>query len=173
MYAYLAADPETESYMDAIAGLKTEITASAEAPACTSEDGQSSSSGAFPESVTATPTSIDGVYRTSFPKEVLARSPLLYEPRENNDENWGELTLTLDHGRVTFEQENDAASSSTSGTFTLDGDSIVLDFTEGVNAGETFVSRWSLFRDNLTFTRDEGLGEIPTPYLIEPWERVE
>ena len=42
-----------------------------------------------------------------------------------------------------------------------------------MNAGETFAVRWSLFRDKLTFTRDEALGIIPTPYLIEPWERVE
>jgi TRAP-type C4-dicarboxylate transport system substrate-binding protein len=119
------------------------------------------------------PGSIDGVYRASFTREELASSPLLYESGEINDENWGELTLTFDQGRVTFEQENDVMSSSTSGTYTLDDDAVVLDFTEGVNAGETFDVRWSLFRDQLTFTRDEALGIIPTPYLIEPWERSE
>ncbi len=164
VYADLAADPRTKSYVDAITGLKTEVAASAAAPVCASdfESGQSSSE----------PTPIDGIYRASFAKQDLANSPLLYDPREANDENWGDLTLTLDEGRVTFEQLNDVESTSTSGTFALDGDSIVLDFTEGVNAGETFVSRWSLFRDELTFNRDEALGEIPTPYVIEPWERV-
>ena len=121
----------------------------------------------------AKPSPLDGVYRASFTREELARSPLLYESGEINDENWGELTLTFDEGRVTFEQENDATSTSTSGTYELDDDTVVLDFTEGVNAGETFAVRWSLFRDKLTFTRDEALGIIPTPYLIEPWERVE
>ena len=119
------------------------------------------------------PSTVDGVYRASITQEELARSPLLYAPDEINDENWGEFTLTLDEGRVTFEQENDATSTSTSGTYELDGDTVVLDFTEGVNAGETFTVRWSLFRDKLTFTRDEALGTIPTPYLIEPWDRVE
>jgi hypothetical protein len=116
---------------------------------------------------------IDGVYRTTVTRNALERSPLLYEPGEVNDENWGELTLTFDDGRVTFEQENDVTSTSTSGTYELDGDTVVLDFTEGVNAGETFAVRWSLFRDKLTFTRDQALGAIPTPYLIEPWNRVE
>ena len=119
------------------------------------------------------PSSLDGVYRASFTREELARSPLLYEAGEINAENWGELTLTFDEGRVTFEQENDVMSTSTSGTYKVDDDTVVLDFTEGVNAGETFAVRWSLFRDKLTFTRDEALGIIPTPYLIEPWDRVE
>lgn len=42
-----------------------------------------------------------------------------------------------------------------------------------MNAGETFAFRWSLYQDILTFTRDEELGVVPTPYLIEPWRRVE
>ena len=121
----------------------------------------------------AKPSPLDGVYRASFTREELARSPLLDESGEINDENWGGLTLTFDEGHVTFEQENDVTSTSTSGTYELDDDTILLDFTEGVNAGETFAVRWSLFRDKLTFTRDEALGIIPTPYLIEPWERVE
>ena len=121
----------------------------------------------------ATPSPLDGVYRANFTREELARSPLLDESGEINDENWGDLTLTFDEGHVTFEQENDVTSTSTSGTYELDDDTILLDFTEGVNAGETFAVRWSLFRDKLTFTRDEALGIIPTPYLIEPWERVE
>ncbi len=119
------------------------------------------------------PSSIDGVYRMSLTRKELARSPLLYESGEVNDENWGDLTLTFDAGRVTFEQENDVTSTSTSGTYELDGDTVVLDFTEGVNAGETFTAHWSLFRDKLEFTRDETLGSIPTPYVIEPWDRVE
>ena len=119
------------------------------------------------------PNPLDGVYRASLSREELARSPLLYESGEINDQNWGDLTLTFDEGRVTFEQENDVTSTSTSGTYELDDGTVVLDFTEGANAGETFTVRWSLFRDKLTFTRDEELGTIPTPYVIEPWDRVE
>jgi hypothetical protein len=39
-------------------------------------------------------------------------------------------------------------------------------------AGETFASRWNLYRDTLKFQRDEKLGVGPTPYLVKPWRRV-
>jgi TRAP-type transport system periplasmic protein len=164
VYEELAAEEETKSHIDAITALKSGIAASAESPVCDSDNGEPASS---------KPSSIDGVYSTTVTRQALEQSPLLYDLSEVNDENWGELTLTFDRGRVTMEQENDVTSTSTSGTYEVDGDAVVLEFTEGVNAGETFAVRWSLFRDRLTFTRDEALGVIPTPYLIEPWNRVE
>ena len=61
----------------------------------------------------------------------FAESPLLYDAGEINDQNWGDLTLTFDRGRVTFTQRNDLDGYSTSGTYTLDGKAITLTFTEG------------------------------------------
>ena len=122
---------------------------------------------------TPTATPLDGVYRTSFTREALEQSPLLYELGEVNDQNWGDFTLTLEGGQVTFEQQNDVDAYATSGTYTVEDDSIVLEFTDGGNAGEIFTGRWSLYQDTLTFTRDEALGILPTPYLIEPWQRAE
>ncbi len=40
---------------------------------------------------------IAGTYKTSFTKEELAASPLLYDTGELNNENWGDLTITLDN----------------------------------------------------------------------------
>ena len=117
-------------------------------------------------------TPIDGVYRTSFTRAALERSPKLMDAEEINDENWGDFTLMLSKGRVTFEQTNDVASYSTSGTFAVDGDSIVMEFTDGGNADEIFAFRWSLYRDTLTFRRDAALGIVPTPYLVNTWHRV-
>ena len=117
-------------------------------------------------------TPIDGVYRTSFTLAALERSPKLMDAEEINDENWGDFTLMLSKGRVTFEQTNDVASYSTSGTFAVDGDSIVMEFTDGGNADEIFAFRWSLYRDTLTFRRDAALGIVPTPYLVNTWHRV-
>jgi hypothetical protein len=97
---------------------------------------------------------------------------LLTDAGEINDGNWGDFTLTFDRGRVTFTQRNDIDSYSTSGTYGLDGNAVTLNFTEGGNAGETFAVRWSLYRDVLTFERDESLGTIPTPYILKPWRRV-
>ena len=68
-----------------------------------------------------------------------------------------------------FEQENDIASYTTSGTFRVHGETVVLEFTEGGNFGETFTFRWRLAGDELTFER---VGAAPTPYVIEPWRRA-
>jgi hypothetical protein len=112
---------------------------------------------------------LDGVYRTSFTQEELANSPHLYDQGEVQAGNWGEFTLTFDHGRVTLDQPDDVGSYSTSGSYTVDGKAITLHFTEGVNAGETFTAHWGLYRDVLIFKRRGGL---PTSYLVKPWRRI-
>lgn len=164
VYAELERDEETRSLIADIRDLESEIPASAtairvpcgDAPApAPAERGRASA--------------LDGVYRTSFTRGALARSPLLEDPGEVHDQNWGDFTLTFERGRVTFEQENDVASSTTSGTFRFEGDTIVLEFTEGGNFGEAFTFRWQHAGDELTFER---VGASPTPYVIQPWRRV-
>jgi TRAP-type C4-dicarboxylate transport system substrate-binding protein len=164
VYDTLERNAETRSLLQQIQAMKQETRASAtpHAPTCSQSD-----SAAAAADQKASP--LDGVYRTSFTREELANSPLLYGVGEIGEENWGEFTLTFDHGRVTLTQRNDVTSGSTSGTYTINGKAITLRFTEGANAGETFAARWSLYRDVLTFKR---LGELPTPYLVKPWRRV-
>jgi TRAP-type C4-dicarboxylate transport system substrate-binding protein len=164
VYDTLERNAETRSLLQQIQALKQETRASAtpHAPTCSQSD-----SAAATADQKASP--LDGVYRTSFTREELANSPLLYDVGEIGEENWGEFTLTFDRGRVTATQRNDVMSGSTSGTYTINGKAITLRFTEGANAGETFAARWSLYRDVLTFKR---LGELPTPYLVKPWRRV-
>ncbi len=79
---------------------------------------------------------------------------------------------TFDHGHVTATQHNDIESSSTSGTFTVSGDTVILVLSEGDNAGESFGFRWSIYKNTLTFKRDETLGPGPTPTILKPWTRV-
>jgi TRAP-type C4-dicarboxylate transport system substrate-binding protein len=80
VYTDLASDPDTESYIAAMTDLKTEIAASAEAPACApdSDNGQSPSAAAIPEGTYETtlteadwnaqglPTNTVGVFRMVF-----------------------------------------------------------------------------------------------------------
>jgi hypothetical protein len=164
IYDQLERDAETKSFLQRILAMKHETRA-----ASTPDNPRCSPSSAAAGGVTRKVTALDGVYRTSFTREELVKSPLLVDAGEINDENWGDLTLTFDHGRVTFIQRNDVKNTSTSGTYTLDGKLITLHFTEGVNAGETFSGIWSLYRDVLTFKR----GALPTPYVLKPWRRVE
>jgi hypothetical protein len=89
----------------------------------------------------------------------LKGSPLLYDNGEVNDGNWGQCTLTFDQGRATFyetRQPNPNSTSSTPGTYRLDGATIT--WTQGT---EHFVMRWTLVGDQLTFTRDKSLGIAP------------
>jgi TRAP-type C4-dicarboxylate transport system substrate-binding protein len=163
VYDQLERDAQTRSSLQQIQAMKHEAgaTATPDAPACSA-----SASATSPANQPATP--LDGVYRTSFTREELANSPSLMDGGEINDENWGEFTLTFERGRVTFAQRNDVASTSTSGAYTIDGKAVVLRFSEGVNAGETFTAYWSLYRDVLTLKR----GSVPTPYVVKPWRRA-
>jgi TRAP-type transport system periplasmic protein len=163
VYDKLEANAETRSSLQRILAMKHQTRA-----ASTPDNPRCSPSSAAAGGADQKATALDGVYRTSFTREELAKSPLLTDPGEINDQNWGDLTLTFDRGRVTFTQRNDLDSYSTSGTYTLDGKAITLRFTEGGNAGETFTAHWSLYRDVLTFKR----GWVPTPYVVKPWRRV-
>jgi TRAP-type C4-dicarboxylate transport system substrate-binding protein len=167
VYDTLERNAQTRSLLQQIQIMKqaTRATATPHAPTC-------SQSGSAAAAADQKASPLDGVYRTSFTREELANSPLLYDLGEINQENWGEFTLTFDHGRVTLTQRNDVAGSSTSGTYTTSGNAITLRFTVGDDAGKTFAARWSLYRDVLTFQRDPSLGGLPTPYLVKPWRRA-
>lgn len=165
VYTELESDPATKAHIERISSLKSQVAASPHAPQCTGTNSD--------EHRQAEETPIDGVYTASFTKSELEKSPDLMDAGEMNDENWGDFKLTLRGGRVEFEQSNDRASSSTSGSYTVDGNTLVMEFTAGGNVGETFAARWSLYRDTLTFERDEELGLLPTPFLIKPWSKVD
>lgn len=117
---------------------------------------------------------LEGTFRTKLTEDELAKSPFIQDAAEVNDENWGNLTLRLSHGQVRYSQRNDQASFDVAGTYTTDGDVIKMVFDE---IGETWGFRWSLYRGTLEFKRDPSLGvppelHSPTPFLVNPWERV-
>jgi TRAP-type C4-dicarboxylate transport system substrate-binding protein len=121
------------------------------------------------ETPEASASALEGTFRTSFTETQLRDSPLVMDAAEINDENWGELTLRLEDGKVRYEQRNDRAQFEMSGTYTTDGDLLTLDMT---STGETFEVRWQLYRGTLKLEREEGLGPSPTPLVLKPWERV-
>lgn len=109
---------------------------------------------------------VDGVWTSSWTYEDLQNGPLL-DSEEVNDENWGDFTLTFDHGQMSWTEVNPRRSSSGSATFQVDGDTFVIK----TGSGEKFVMRWHLEGDQLTFVRDVSLGAGPTPFVIKPWIR--
>ena len=107
-----------------------------------------------------------GVWSASWTYEDLRSGPLL-DSEELNDENWGDFTLTFDHGQMSTTEVNPRKSSSGSATFQVDGDTVVLK----TKSGEKFAMRWHLEGDQLTFVRDVSLGVGPTPFVIKLWIR--
>jgi TRAP-type C4-dicarboxylate transport system substrate-binding protein len=116
---------------------------------------------------------IVGTWKTSYSKEEFQSSPFITDAGELNDEaNWGDFALTFaTDGHVTLAGGNAAAWGSTSGTYSIDGDRVVLMFDEGGNRGEAFAGRWSVFRDTLTFERVPP-DILPTGYLVRAWTRA-
>jgi hypothetical protein len=131
----------------------------------------SSTSSQSPGTVGRSP--IDGTYQASFTLADLSASPLLVDGSEINDGNWGDWQLRFVNGRVSYTQENNARNSSSTGSFTVDGDAVTMAFGQGANAGETFAFRWQRTATELIFTRDDSLGPGPTPFLVKPWLRLD
>jgi hypothetical protein len=115
-------------------------------------------------------TPIDGVWTATWTYDDLKNSPLLVQI-DLNDENWGDVTMTFDHGLGTFAQTNPKKTSSYSGTFRVEGDVLYWILQQ-----EQFIMRWSITGDQLTLSRDESLGAgslsiAPTPLVLRPFTR--
>ncbi len=109
-----------------------------------------------------------GTYVHRITKQELASSPLLLDPGEINDENWGDMTLRFSaDGTFRLSGHNSVGKGSQSGTYRTNGDKLVLDVAE---TGETFAFRWSLYRGTLKLRRDETLGVGPTPLIMKSWQ---
>jgi TRAP-type transport system periplasmic protein len=158
----MAKNPATKATIDAIIALRGPTDAPDAIAPCSSGTGASAS----PD---AGPTALDGTWKTSYTKDDLINSPFLDDPGSINDGNWGDFTLTFSNGRFSETQTNPIESSTNSGTFIVTGDVIRL---ADEASGETFVYRWSIYKNTLTFMRDNTLGPGPTPMLVKPWTRV-
>lgn len=157
----MSKDPATKATIDAIIALRSPTDApDVLAPCAQSAPSASPNTG---------PTALDGKWKTSYTKAELIASPFLDDPGTINDGNWGDFTYTFANGRFSATQTNPIESSSGSGTFTVNGDVIYLADDQ---SGETFIYRWSIFKNTLTFKRDLSLQDAPTPILVKPWTRV-
>ena len=112
-------------------------------------------------------TALDGTWNTTFSKAELAASPLLLDQTEVNDQNWGAQTLTFDLGQYKANQTNRVTSSSQSGRYAVQGDTMFI----YQDNGEIFAMRWSIYKNTLTLRRDKALGTGPTPLVLKPWIR--
>lgn len=160
VYAQLTSDPETRSYVDAIASLKQEVAASAEAPSCTSvSDPSRSATGGIPE----------GTYESTLTRDDWVQAGM-------DGDAAGVFTLEFTDGMVRLREPSGEVGFQA--TYTLFRDKF-----EAVGP-ETLTAHWSFDGKSLRFT-DLGVcggsGCAPsdevTPYHVvwesHPWLRVE
>ena len=157
----LEKDPGTKATIDAIASLR-----SSTPPDVFAACGQTAASAPPLGNATA----LEGTWTTTYTKAELSASPFV-DASEINDENWGDFTMTFANGRVSYTQKNSLADSGASGSFTVKGDTVTMAFDQGSNVGETFGMRWSIFKNTLTFRRDDSVGIGPTPFLVKAWTK--
>jgi TRAP-type C4-dicarboxylate transport system substrate-binding protein len=161
VHAELAADQESKSYVDDITSLKTEIAASAEAPACTSTEPLTKESpipdGTYETTVTEADYRKGGVF-----EEVGSRAfPGVF--RMNFDA--GELTVI---GPIRDGKPND---DGTRGSYTLFRDRIEFHTPDG-----TITARWSFDGKALTFTdfaAAEAAGVLTVLWASHPWVKID
>ena len=116
----------------------------------------------------AVTTALDGTWTKSITEDELASTPLLYDPDEVNDQNWGAFTFTLGNGEFTFSQANPRDEYSISGRFVVEDEALRLT----LDNGEAFAMRYSIDGDELVLERDDSLGVSPTPYVLKPWAKT-
>ena len=161
VYAELTENEETRSYIDAIARLKAEIAASAEAPVCDSESEEPASAGAFPEGMYETTVTEEDWGEQGLPAHTVGVFRMVFED--------GELTI-LDppDDRIGFRASY----------------SVFRDQIEAQGNPDTVTARWSFDGTNLSFT-DVGSCEEASctpaaggasPFTVvwgsNPWVRV-
>ena len=161
VYAQLTSDPETRSFVDAIASLKEEIAASAEAPSCASvSDPSRSATGGISE----------GTYEATISRDDWVKAGM-------DGDAAGVFTLEFTDGMVILREPSGEVGFQA--TYTLFRDKF-----EAVGDPDTLTARWSFDGTSLRFT-DLGVcggsGCAPsdevTPYHVvwesHPWLRVE
>lgn len=164
-YRWLREDAATGDFLDRIQRIADATPVDpGYAPSCDNAPGPAITS---PES--AAPGPVDGTYTLTVTQEDLDANGV---PRNQQlPENWGDSVSVYDRGRFATTQHNDLSCTWAYGQFTLDGDTLTMDYQGGGGQsptgstnkpGEELVFDWSLYRDVLTLTHHEG-GISPVP----------
>jgi TRAP-type C4-dicarboxylate transport system substrate-binding protein len=161
VYAELTADPKTKSNIEAITNLKTEIAASAEAPACTSTE----------PAATASPIP-DGTYETTVTEADYQKAGV----SEEIGAFPGVFRMIFDAGEWTFIgpiRDGEPSDDGEKGSYTVFRDEIVVENS----VGEQIVARWSLNDGSLTFTDIDccggNAGALAVIWASHPWVNID
>jgi len=160
VYAELTADPATKSYIDAITNLKTELAASAEAPACTSTE----------PPATASPIP-DGTYETTVTEADYEKAGVSEEPGAFP----GVFRMIFDAGELTIVgpiRDGEVIDEGEVGGLTFFRAQIEVYFADDFK----ILARWSLEDGSLRFTDCCGgnrKGALNVIWESHPWVKID
>jgi len=84
----------------------------------------------------------------------------------------GTYRLILQKGKLRSSVTSSAGYSADTGTYRIEGDRVIFHITGGHDIGETWVYRWSIYRETLTFRKPQTGAEGPPNPTFAPWHRA-
>jgi TRAP-type C4-dicarboxylate transport system substrate-binding protein len=169
VYAQLERDPDTRHALRRIEALKRGIPSAAPIPCA----GGAKAPGQH------TASALEGAWEMSVRRGDLLGNPayeqVLGRPPTEEDLTLdvGTYRLALHGGRFRSSHDSSAEHVRDSGTFRIEGDTVVFRITSAHSAGEVWAYRWSVYRDALTFRKPSGKYQVGPPnQMFAPWHRV-
>jgi TRAP-type C4-dicarboxylate transport system substrate-binding protein len=122
-----------------------------------------------------TETAIDGSWRMTVNKSQLTGNPAYGHPATRDDLRLdaGTYRLVLHRGRFQFWHDGPADHSHDTGTSRIQGHLVTFQITRGHDIAEIWSYRWSLYRDELTFSKPPASApQGPPNPMFAPWHRI-
>jgi TRAP-type transport system periplasmic protein len=120
-------------------------------------------------------TPIDGSWQMTVTQGDLLGNPAYGQPVTAQDvqPDVGTYRFVFHDGRLHSSILGQAVQGRDSGTYQLEGDLVVFHITGGHDLGETWSYRWSVYRDQLTFSRPPANARHGPPNpMFAPWHRI-
>lgn len=121
------------------------------------------------------PTPIDGSWQMTVNQADLLRNPAYGHPVTAQDvqPDIGTYRFVFHDGRLHSSILGQHFQGRDSGTYRLEGDLAIFHITGGHDVGETWSYRWSVYRDQLTFSRPPATAPKGPPNpMFAPWHRI-
>lgn len=165
VYRRLVRDPATRRAIRMIRTLKR---ATPPAPSIRCAPGSTATAGAV--------SPIDGSWQMVVDRGDLLHNPAYGHPPTGLDVKLdaGTYHLRMNHGRYEFNLRGGSGSSHDTGSYSVVGGLVTFRIASGHDVGETWAYRWSVYRNQLTFSRaPPGAPHGPPNLMFAPWSRLE
>jgi TRAP-type C4-dicarboxylate transport system substrate-binding protein len=164
LYRQLGRDRETQQAIHAIEALREKTPGAAPIHCANSKIAGPTGS-----------TPIDGSWRMTVNQTDLLGNPAYDQHVTPQDVRLDIGTYRFDFraGRLHLSVDGPAVHGHDAGTYRLEGDLAVFRITGGHDVGETWSYRWSVYRDQLTFSRPPATAPKGPPNpMFAPWHRI-